>query len=197
MLIALTPFASKRHFQTEDFGGTKVRSHTPSVFEGNLNAYVETDKVRWADGYEPFCKHVFVPNFTDARLGDMEITPENEHCLRSGYETRREGELPFLSRWFVSESLKAAGIEVPVAPWLDVIVYSGKHLLEEEDQDIGGAEWGIVAVLAIHTDDEPPMTPMTAMRNALGAAEGGSGVAIDREYFAKCVAHWSKRAVVR
>lgn len=36
------------------------------------------------DGYAPFCKHVFVPNFVDARLSTLLITKENEHLLKSG-----------------------------------------------------------------------------------------------------------------
>lgn len=37
-----------------------------------------------AEGYAPFCKHVFVPNFTGAQLSTLRITKDNEHLLRSG-----------------------------------------------------------------------------------------------------------------
>ena len=37
-----------------------------------------------AEGYAPFCKHVFVPNFTSAQLSTLRITKYNEHLLRSG-----------------------------------------------------------------------------------------------------------------
>lgn len=36
------------------------------------------------DGYAPFCKHIFVPNFVGAKLGALEITDTNRHLVRSG-----------------------------------------------------------------------------------------------------------------
>lgn len=50
------------------------------------------------DGYAPFCKHVFVPNFVDAKLGTLEITDGNKHLLQSGYSKRRPEELAVLTR---------------------------------------------------------------------------------------------------
>jgi len=35
------------------------------------------------------------------------------------------------------------------------------------------------------------------MRNALGTAEGGSGVSIDREKYKASVEFWSKNAIVK
>ena len=55
------------------------------------------------DGYAPFCKHLFVPNFVGAKLNYLEITPDNESCMRSGYEARTEKELPVLVRWFPAD----------------------------------------------------------------------------------------------
>jgi hypothetical protein len=40
------------------------------------------------------------------------------------------------------------------------------------------------------------MTPITAMRNALGKDEGGSGVPMNREEYLKAVAYWKDHAVV-
>ncbi len=51
-----------------------------------------------ADGYAPFCKHVFVGNFVNARLGCLEITEQNRKLLRSGYTKRRPEELAVLTR---------------------------------------------------------------------------------------------------
>ena len=42
------------------------------------------------------------------------------------------------------------------------------------------ADWGIVSIQTAATEMVEPMRPITAMRNALGIEEGGSGVAIDR-----------------
>ena len=48
-------------------------------------------------GYAPFCKHLFMPNFTETVSGYVKITEENAQYLCSGYEARRENELAVLS----------------------------------------------------------------------------------------------------
>lgn len=50
------------------------------------------------EGYAPFCKHVFMPNFAGLPSGTAAITPENEPLLRTAYEARTEKELPVLVR---------------------------------------------------------------------------------------------------
>lgn len=50
------------------------------------------------NGYAPFCKHIFVPNFTGAKLGALTIDDNNKKYLQSGYSRRRPEELPVLSR---------------------------------------------------------------------------------------------------
>lgn len=50
------------------------------------------------DGYAPFCKHVFVPNFVGAKVGNVEITVENQQSILTAYESRRPEELPVLAR---------------------------------------------------------------------------------------------------
>jgi hypothetical protein len=45
--------------------------------------------------------------------------------------------------------------------------------------------------------DEPPLPPITMMRNALGVSEGGSGVALDREKYKASVEFWSKNVAVK
>jgi len=42
--------------------------------------------------------------------------------------------------------------------------------------------------------EEMPMAPITMMRNALGVAEGGSGVPLDPEAYRRSVAFWSAHA---
>eukprot|EP00955_Chlamydomonas_euryale_P082107 363670-Chlamydomonas_euryale.AAC.19 len=54
---------------------------------------------KMANGYAPFCKHVFVPNFINAKTGALEITEANQHLLHSGYTKRRPEELAVLSRY--------------------------------------------------------------------------------------------------
>ena len=45
-------------------------------------------------------------------------------------------------------------------------------------------------------DHETPMTPATAMRNALGREEGGSGVPLDRVAYERAVAYWDAHALL-
>ena len=33
------------------------------------------------DGYAPFCKHVFVPNFVGAKVGSVAITVDNQQSI--------------------------------------------------------------------------------------------------------------------
>ena len=74
------------------------------------------------DGYAPFCKHIFVKNFTDTLPIFIAITPENEQFIRSGYVARRETELAVLDRWFEMEKMPAGSLMK--AEYLDIILYS-------------------------------------------------------------------------
>ena len=65
------------------------------------------------DGYAPFCKHLFIENFTDAISCYVEILPDNEKFLKSGYEARRENELAVLARWFDRKALEESGYKIP------------------------------------------------------------------------------------
>jgi len=56
------------------------------------------------------------------------------------------------------------------------------------------APWGIVSIKAQPVDHELPMTPITAMRNALGKDQGGSGVPLDREKYMEAVNYWKDHA---
>lgn len=57
-------------------------------------------------------------------------------------------------------------------------------------------DWGIISIKGQLEDYETPMTPMTALRNALGKEEGGSGVPLDRAKYAESVEYWRKHASV-
>jgi hypothetical protein len=41
---------------------------------------------------------------------------------------------------------------------------------------------------------ETPLAPITIMRNALGVAEGGSGVSLDRDAYRRSVEFWNAHA---
>lgn len=183
--IAMTDFAADRHFDPT-FAGTKITDMTPEEFTAKVNELAEGAEL--VEGYAPFCKHLFLRNMTDAHAGVAEITPKNESLLKSGYEARREDELPVLTRWF-------EGVEAPRAEYLDIVLYSREQLAEEGIEI--DADWGVVAILGVMSPEEEPMAPMTMVRNALGKDEGGSGVALDREAYERSVKFWSSHALVR
>ena len=118
----------------------------------------------------------------------VKITPDNQHCLRSGYEARMKNELPVLARWF-------EGVEPPRAHYLLVIVYS--HVQMQKEGDALDAEWGVVGCLPTENPEETPMNPITMLRNALGVEQGGSGVTINREDYAAAVKFWDAHATWR
>ncbi len=68
----------------------------------------------------------------------------------------------------------------------------GKEYSPEQDN----APWGIVSIKAQDVDYEIPMTPITAMRNALGKEEGGSGVPLERDAYMKAYEYWNTHATI-
>lgn len=188
--IALTSFAL-RNWEPKA-SGTRIEGISPETLVAQCNAAMQ-EGAALVDGYAPFCKHLFLPNTSPTRCGFAPITAANRDRLVSGYEARREGELAVLGRWF-------EGVEAPVARWLDVILYSHAQMMREAadfPDDVPECDWGIVSILGTLERAEPPMPPITQLRNALGPAEGGSGVAIDRDAYARAVAFWEAHAAVR
>jgi len=181
MSIVLTPFARTRLFPRQARGNT-VQDCTPEQFEAYLN---EHPPLAVLDGYAPFCKLHVHRNWTSTRCLTVPVTEANRHQLRSGYEARSCEELPVLVRWF-------EGVQAPVANYLLPILYS-RAQLEKEGAPIE-ADWGIVGCLYTAEPEEIPMAPITMMRNALGVAEGGSGVPLDRQAYQRAVAFWEANA---
>lgn len=169
------------------------------------------------DGYAPFCKHLFVPNFARVKLPVLEITPQNEHLLRTEYRARRPEELPVLQRFFPRESFSSDESGIPEAKMLDLILYSREQINKEnealpsedrsttEDDNtekemekmLQSVPWGLISVKAQNEDHETPMLPITMMRNALGRDEGGSGVPLDRVKYNAAVEYWARHAVIQ
>ena len=90
---------------------------------------------------------------------------------------------------------------LPVAKYLDLILYSREQINEEntamgKDALEDTAPWGIVSIKAQDVNHEIPMTPITAMRNALGKDEGGSGIPLDRNSYMAAYEYWNTHAVV-
>ncbi len=193
MQIAMTKFALRNWEPGKS--STRIEGLSPAelVKQCNDAAAAGADLV---PGYAPFCKHLFLENTSPTRCGFAPITPANQHLLRSGYHARREGELAVLERWF-------EGLEAPPAKHLDVILYSHAQLVKEaadfaeEEADVPDCDWGIVSIIGTLTPTEPPMPPITQLRNALGTAEGGSGAPIDAAKYAAAVAFWDQHAPVK
>ncbi len=179
--IILTPFAKARLFPKQRRPNT-IQDISPAEFVAHLNEHAPA---RVIDGYAPFCRLHVHRNWTSTRCLTIAITDDNRHLLRSGYEARNKDELPVLTRWF-------EGLTAPVADYLVVILYS-RAQLAKEGEPIDG-DWGIVGCLATAEPDEIPMAPITMMRNALGVAEGGSDVPLDRAAYQRSVAYWERHA---
>lgn len=181
MRIVLTQFARPRLFPREPRGNT-IRDIGADEFEAYLNRHQPLADL---EGYAPFCRLHVHRNWTSTRCLAVPVTDDNRHLLRSGYEARNDDELPVLVRWF-------EGLEPPVAGYLIPILYSAAQLAKE-GQPID-ADWGVVGCLYTMEPKETPMAPITLMRNALGVEEGGSGVPIDRQAYARSVAFWQAHA---
>jgi hypothetical protein len=179
--IQLTDFARGRLFPKQRRKNT-IQDCSPAEFERHLNEHAPLQVLA---GYADFCKLHVHRNWTSTRCLTVPITDANRHLLRSGYEARSKSELPVLTRWF-------EGLEPPVAQYLIVILYSREQLRMEGERV--AADWGVVGCLYTATPEEIPMAPITMMRNALGVAEGGSGVALDRDAYLRSVEFWGNNA---
>jgi len=192
-ITGITKFAL-RHWDSK-FAGTKIQGLTPDELVNLVNSALQSG-AKLVDGYAPFCKHLFVENTTETKAGYGEITEENMLLLRTGYLTRREGELPVLQRWL-------EGAEAPKAKYLDIILYSREALEDEAaktpnmERDVPKADWGIVSINAELQPRETPIPPITMLRNALGKEEGGSGVPLDREAYIRSVEFWKIHASIQ
>lgn len=116
-----------RQFDDPTYLGTQVRTDK-AEFMQKLDALLKSDKsIQLADGYAPFCKHIFVKNWVPGVLvGAIPITEENKSLLESGYKARTEKELPVLCRWFPKDKVVA-----PEATVLDLILYSREQVAKE------------------------------------------------------------------
>jgi hypothetical protein len=201
--LVVDPFCYRQFAESETSKGYlgTIFDVPISDFEDIVNAHYREASLRV--GYADFCKHLFIENFTSAQVNVLPVTPENEGLLRTKYEARNEKELPVLTRFFPKDLVaQGSGKSLPVAKYLDLILYSREQINAEnaaQGRVPAGAEtapWGIVSIKAQDVDYELPMSPITAMRNALGREEGGSGVPINREEYMKAVNYWKDHATV-
>jgi len=181
MTITLTEFARARLFPREPRRNT-IQDISAEQFEHYLNA---NEPLAVLDGYAPFCQLHVHRNWTSTRCLTVPITDTNRHLLRSAYEARTREELPVPVRWF-------EGVEPPVADFLIVILYCREQLAREGTPI--ATDWGVVGCMYTATPEETPMAPITMMRNAMGVAEGGSGVGLDRAAYERSVEFWDRHA---
>lgn len=181
MHIELTRFARRRLFP-RDGRRNAITGCSAQDFISHINAEAP---VKLLPGYADFCVLHVHRNWTTTRCAAVEITPDNQHLLRSAYEARTDDELPVLNRWF-------EGVDPPRAEYLVVILYSREQLAREGDNI--DEDWGVVGCMATMEPEETPMAPITMMRNALGVEEGGSGVGLDRAAYQRSVEFWSRHA---
>jgi hypothetical protein len=86
-----------RQWDDPNYSGTHI-NFDKEEFVAKVHEHYYANS-RLVDGYAPFCKHVFVPNFVGAKVGSVAITPENQQSIRSGYFSRRPEELAVLERY--------------------------------------------------------------------------------------------------
>ena len=99
---------------------------------------------------------------------------------------RKENELPYIQTRAIN------GIPVKAGS-VDLILYSHKVLLEN-DENTTGADWELVSINAIPDgEDTMPIAPVTMMRNQLNLA-GGTKALYSTEEWAKSVQFWQKYA---
>ena len=159
--------------------------------------------IQLIDGYAPFCKHLFVPNFVNNIPNSvLKINDDNVKYLKSDYVSRRDSELPVLVRWFDKKELNIDGIKIDDASYLDIILYSREQINKENkamniSNDDNKSEWGIVSIKAQNVNFEIPMEPITMMRNGLPLNQGGSGKEIDSDQYRKSVEFWKGHARVQ
>ena len=196
-------------FSFRSFDKTRTNNYInmgKEEFLKNVNELYKSESML-VDGYAPFCKHLFVPNFVKGlKSCHIEITPETEKLIISKYDSRQKNELPVLIRYIDLNSVDKT--KIPDAKYLDLILYSKDQIISEmgemkfDEKEIEALkkkdfDWGIISIKPLNVDHEIPFVPITIMRNALGKNEGGSGVPIDRKKYMDGVEFWSKNVELK
>lgn len=126
--IAVDDFARRQW--GADYKGLVIKGMSEEAVEEKVNKIFTANPDSLKDGYAPFCKHLFVPNFLEGALVEaVPITEDNKHHLRTEYQARKPGELPVLVRWF-----PIGTVEAPPATHLDLIREALSFLLPGLDQ---------------------------------------------------------------
>jgi hypothetical protein len=160
----------------------------------SIESMIEENKSEFLlkNGYADFCKLLFILNNTEAKPFYIKREPFVYPYIRTEYNARTKDELPVL-------------IEYAKVPWklekskyLMVILYNKEQLEKEANSKIDkNFEYGVVGIRSVNEMIEPPLPPITIMRNSLGVEYGGSGVKIDEKEYLKSVQFWSKNVMVK
>ena len=124
----LDPFCFNQFEEKEDGTPAAIEFEKEEFTQIINQHYIEKGTACLSPGYAPFCKHIFIENFTPAVQATAKITDENRGNLLSAYEARRENELAVLVRWFPKELIPAT-----VSKYLDVILYSYAQVQAENE----------------------------------------------------------------
>ena len=189
-VVVWSAFGLRRHFDPSAKPSASLGPEwTPTLVLQRILESYRPDALR--EGYAPFCKHLFIPNFTAAAPSIVPLTPDLP--VRTAYKARTPEELPVLTRWVALRDLPPRR---PPATWLDIILYSREQMAKEDRADTRDFEWAIVSIKAQDEGRELPMEPITAMRNALGVEHGGSGVPLSRDHYLRSVEFWESHILV-
>lgn len=199
MTIYINKFAY-RHWDNPKFTGTRITSTTKEEFIEHVRNYIESKggfHEASISGYAPFCRHIILPNFTNARVGSILLTEDLLPKIKTGYLARRPEELPVLCRWIEKKDIP--GGEPPLASELNLIFYNRDQILkenqamgDENSEDDLQHDWGLISIKGQIDKKDSPMQPMTMMRNALGVEYGGSSEKINIKNYNESVEYWEK-----
>ena len=161
--LVVDPFCFRQFAETDaskSYGGT-VFDLSISEFEDIVNNRYEESNLK--DGYAPFCKHIFLVNdFTDARVNVLPLNEKTIPLVRTSYEARNDKELPVLQRFIPIDLIEGGPTQLPIAKYLDLILYSREQIQKENTSMLPGDEtapWGVVSIKAQDVDYELPMNP--------------------------------------
>jgi len=196
--IVLDPFCYRQFDKTTT---SVFINYNSDDFTEKINDFYMNNRNLLKDGYAPFCKHLFIENFTDMTPGYIGIDESTENLIKTCYEARTEKELPVLRRFI---SLEKVRDRLRPAKFLDIILYSKEQIAKENDamknEDPNKEidyDYGIISVKPQDCDYELPMDPITMMRNSLGVEHGGSGVGLDRVKYIESVAFWNENILLK
>lgn len=157
-----------------------------SHFEGTFEELVELVLANFASakpGYKDGVLLVPVPA-DRFKSGLVEVTKET--VLKSTFEARREGELPYIQTVAVGASKLPAKV-------VEIVLYRHDVLAENKERSTD-AEWEIISINARPTEELEPLSPMAMARNMMGLP-GGTKAVYTAEQFAESILYWSTRVM--